>query len=314
MRVVLTGGSGYIGSHTVLSCAEKHPDWELHVIDTAEYCPPCVQAVATVHRVDVREYASVRAILERYHIDAVVHFAALKSVEESVHNPLLYHDNNVGGMLALLRAMRDVGCTRLIFSSSATVYTPGPCPFHETSPAGEVASPYGMTKWVGELLLRDLREWDVTIFRYFNPLGAHPAGHLRESYGPNLMPTLLRAIHTDTPFTMYHCETADGTGVRDYVHVQDVADGHVRSLERIQHKPGYRIYNLGTGTPYSVLDVVRAFERVLGRSIAHVHGPPRPGDIATSYASVDKVHEDLGWRAARTLEDMCRDSWKASLN
>jgi UDP-glucose 4-epimerase len=326
MHILVTGGAGYIGSHTCLELLRA--GHAITVVDNLSNSRAealrrverlAGQALA-FHQADLLDRAALDAAFAARPVDAVIHFAGLKAVGESVANPLSYYRNNVAGTLALCEAMAAQGVRTLVFSSSATVYGGA-----AVSPIGEDAplratSPYGHTKLVIEQVLRDLAAadpaWRITILRYFNPAGAHPSGQIGEDPGGipnNLVPCIaqvavgrlpeLRIFGADYP-------TPDGTGVRDYVHVVDLAIGHLRALEQRAGRPGVAIYNLGAGRGYSVLDVLRAFERASGRSIPHRIVARRPGDSAVCFADVARARRELGWSAERDLEDMCADAWR----
>jgi UDP-glucose 4-epimerase len=326
MRVIVTGGAGFVGSHVCVALAEA--GHEPVIVDTfvnAKADVPArigriVGAEPRVHRVDVRDRQALAEVLAGEGAGAVIHCAALKAVGESVARPLAYYDNNVGGTISLVQAMEEVGIRRLVFSSSATVYgDPAKVPVTEEDPTGRATNPYGWTKVMMEQVLTDLhathQEWSVALLRYFNPVGAHPSGLIGEDpegEPTNLMPYIaqvaagrlarLRVFGSDYP-------TPDGTGVRDYVHVADLAEGHVVVLDRLS--PGALLtYNLGTGRGTSVLEMVAAFEAATGMTIPYEVVGRRPGDVAATWAAVDKAYGELGWRARRGLEDMCADMWR----
>jgi UDP-glucose 4-epimerase len=326
MNVLVTGGAGYIGSHTCVELLEA--GHEVVVVDnlanSKEESLRRVQALTgrslTFHKVDLRDRTALDAVFSATPIDAVVHFAGLKAVGESVAKPLAYYHNNVTGTLMLCDVMRAHGVTDLVFSSSATVYgDPDEVPIQEDAPLGPT-NPYGRTKWMIEKILRDLyvadSAWNVALLRYFNPVGAHPSGRIGEDPSGipnNLLPYIaqvavgkldeLRVFGDDYP-------THDGTGVRDYIHVVDLALGHLRALDRLRDDPGVVTYNLGTGHGYSVLDVVKAFERASGREIPYRITDRRPGDVATSYADPSKAERKLDWKAERGIDEMCADVWR----
>ncbi len=324
MKVLLTGGAGYIGSHTVVEmCAAGH---EVVVIDNFSNSSPLVmERVAELvgHEVplyvaDVADEAVLDRIFREHHIDAVVHFAGLKAVGESVRVPLDYYQNNIGSTLALLRAMKRAKVNRFIFSSSATVYgTPERCPITEESPTGKCSNPYGWTKFMIEQILTDVAhadpEMQVVLLRYFNPVGAHKSGRIGEMPNGtpnNLMPYITQvAVGKLKQLSVYGDDypTHDGTGVRDYIHVVDLARGHVAALDLKEN--GVQAINLGTGTGYSVLDMVNTFSRVNGVAVPYRITERRAGDIAECYADPTKAREMLHWEAELTLEDMVRDSW-----
>lgn len=326
MKVIVTGGAGFVGSHVCVALVEA--GHEPVIVDTfvnaKEDVPARIGEIVgrepRVHRVDVRDRAGLVDVLRAEAGDAVIHCAALKAVGESVSQPLRYYDNNVGGTIALLEAMESVGLRRLVFSSSATVYgDPATVPVTERSPTGGATNPYGWTKVMMEQVLTDLHRatpgWSIALLRYFNPVGAHPSaliGEDPEGEPTNLMPyiaqvaagklPLLRVFGSDYP-------TPDGTGIRDYVHVSDLATGHVAVLGSLE--PGVLLtYNLGTGRGTSVLELVAAFTAATGVEVPYELVGRRPGDVAATWAAVDKAADDLGWRARRTLEDMCADMWR----
>lgn len=325
MRVLVTGGSGFIGSHTVAALIES--GHEPVVVDNLSNSSETVLgrigemtgAVLEFHRVDIRDTEKISEVVSGG-IDACIHFAALKAVGESVAEPLRYYDNNVAGTISLLASLHGAGVTRFIFSSSATVYgEPVSLPLREDMPIGEATNPYGWSKIMMERVLMDMQaahpEWSVTLLRYFNPVGAHPSGLIGEDptgIPNNLMPYVamvaagqldhVRVYGKDYP-------TPDGTGVRDYIHVQDLARGHVRALEVHGDEPGTHTYNLGTGRGHSVLEVIKTYSEMSGVEIPFVIEPRRPGDVAASYADVQKAYSRLGWSTDLELADMCRDSW-----
>jgi UDP-glucose 4-epimerase len=326
MRVLVTGGAGYIGSHTALELLRAGHDVVVvdNLINSHEKALRRVEELAgrplTFHRVDLLDRPALEAVFAAGPVDAVIHFAGLKSVGESVREPLRYFHNNVTGTLILLETMAAAGVRDIVFSSSATVYgDPARVPVREDFPLS-AENPYGRTKLMIEDILRDLHRadpaWSIAILRYFNPIGAHPSGRLGED--PNGIPNnlvpyiaqvavgrlpLLRVYGGDYP-------TPDGTGIRDYIHVMDLAEGHLRALEKLAGKPGVVSYNLGTGRGYSVLEVVRAFEQASGRTIPVEIVERRPGDAAVSYADPDLAARELGWQAARDLEAMVADHWR----
>ncbi|GAB6050666.1 UDP-glucose 4-epimerase GalE [Hydrogenophilus islandicus] len=329
MRILVTGGAGYIGSHTVVVLLEA--GFEVVVFDNfSNSHPEALRRVeqitgrrVTVIEGDVRDRAALDAAFARYPSDAVIHFAGKKAVGESVAKPLLYYDHNVVGSLRLLEAMAAAGVKCLVFSSSATVYgEPQQLPLTETHPLS-ATNPYGRTKLIIEEMLRDTFRadptWRIAILRYFNPVGAHPSGLIGEDPNDipnNLMPFItqvavgklpkLRIFGNDYP-------TPDGTGVRDYLHVMDLAEGHLAALRALlapDAPPRCEAFNLGTGRGVSVLEMVRAFEAASGRRIPYEIAPRRPGDVAACWADPSKAHTELGWRASRTLAEMCRDAWR----
>ncbi len=326
MRILVTGGAGYIGSHTVLELLQAGHD--VVVIDNLSNSnQESLRRVAQLagrapvfHRGDLLDRAAVAAVFDAAPIDAVIHFAALKAVGESVAQPLRYYHNNVTGTLHLLQAMEahDVRC--LVFSSSATVYgDPQQMPLTEDAPLSAV-NPYGRTKLIVEDVLRDLYRadprWDIAILRYFNPVGAHPSGQIGEDPNGipnNLVPYIAQVAVGRLPYLRVFGDTyptADGTGVRDYIHVVDLAVGHLRALEKLAENPGLVTYNLGTGRGYSVLEVVAAFGRAAGKDIPLQIVGPRPGDAAICYADPTRAARELRWTAERDLDDMMVDSWR----
>ena len=324
--ILVTGGTGYIGSHTVVELLGRGEtvlildnlcNSSLKVLDRIETIagrrPAFVQA-------DIRDLGALQAVFRDHHIDSVVHFAGLKAVGESVMKPLAYFENNVSGTLNLLHAMTEVGVRQLVFSSSATVYgDPHTVPIREDFPLS-ATNPYGRTKLMIEDILRDLLvadpEWRIAILRYFNPVGAHASGLIGESPNGipnNLMPFVSQvAVGQRNELSVFGSDypTPDGTGVRDYIHVVDLALGHLAALDALARSGGMLTVNLGTGQGYSVLDMVRAFETASGRSIPYRLVDRRPGDIASCYADPALAEAVLGWRATRGIEEMCSDTWR----
>ncbi|WPL16194.1 UDP-glucose 4-epimerase [Thiorhodovibrio winogradskyi] len=329
MKILVTGGAGYIGSHTLveLLAAGHEPVVVDNFYNSKEDALARVRRISgrdfAFHRLDLRDPKALGQVFARHAFDAVVHFAGLKAVGESTEQPLLYYDNNVAGTLNLCRAMEEAGVRRLVFSSSATVYgDPKQLPITEDSPLS-TTNPYGRTKWMIEDILRDLAaadaRWQMTLLRYFNPVGAHASGLIGEDPNGipnNLVPYItkvaigelpeLRVFGNDYP-------TPDGTGVRDYIHVVDLALGHLAALREEFATPGVRVFNLGTGQGYSVLEVLRAFEHACGRELSYRIYPRRPGDVASCYADPGKAERELGWRARRGLPEMAADSWRWQL-
>ena len=328
MNLLITGGAGYVGGHTALHLiANGHRVTLLDNLSNSS-----AGAVAAIRRVagqavpfergDLRDGAFLDGVLEAGRFDAVIHFAALKAVSESVAKPLLYYENNVTGATRLLARMAAHGVYTIVFSSSATVYgNPAKTPITEDFPTAP-ANPYGRTKLAVEQLLRDVYaadaqpRWRISILRYFNPIGAHPSGEVGESprgVPSNLLPYLAQvAVGQRERLQVFGGDypTPDGTCIRDYIHVMDLAAGHARALEHLRARPRLAIHNLGTGRGHSVLEVVRAFEQASGRPIPHRVVARRPGDIPVSYADPGRAREELGWRAERNLAHMCEDVWR----
>lgn len=326
MNILLCGGAGYIGSHTIIEL-DKAGHSVVVVDNLVNSNPESLRRVSKIigkdipfYEVDVRDKEKLAEVFDAHHFDAVIHFAGLKAVGESVEKPLEYYHNNMTGTFILLEVMRQHGCKNIIFSSSATVYgNPVMMPITEECPKGHCTNPYGQTKSMLEEVLMDVqkadKEWNVVLLRYFNPIGAHQSGMIGEN--PNGIPNNLMPYITQTAVGIRKelgvfgndYDTPDGTGVRDYIHVCDLASGHVAALKAIERKCGLAIYNLGTGHGYSVLDVVKAFEKVNGVKVPYVIKPRRPGDIATCYCDPAKAKAELGWEAKYGIEEMCRDSW-----
>ena len=326
MRILVTGGAGYIGSHTCLELLNQ--GHEVVVFDnlsnSSEESLRRVKKLTgkdiVFYKADMLDRDALESIFEKEKIDAVIHFAGLKAVGESVAKPLEYYYNNIAGTLVLCDVMRKHGVKKIIFSSSATVYgDPAFVPITEDCPKGQCTNPYGQTKSMLEQILTDIQkadpEWTVILLRYFNPVGAHESGMIGED--PAGIPNNLTPYITQVAVGKLKevgvfgddYDTPDGTGVRDYIHVMDLADGHVKALKKFEDTPAVYIYNLGTGHGYSVLDMIHAFSRAVGKEIPYVIRPRRAGDIATCYADPAKSAEVLGWKAQETLADMCRDSW-----
>ena len=331
MKILVTGGAGFIGSHTVVEL--QNADYEVVVIDNlsnaSEKALKRVEEITgkavPFYKGDIRDREVLNKIFKEHKIDAVIHFAGLKAVGESVAKPWEYYENNIGGTLTLVDVMRQNGCKNIIFSSSATVYgTPAFIPITEECPKGQCTNPYGWTKSMLEQILSDMQkadpEWNVILLRYFNPIGAHKSGRIGENPNGipnNLMPYITQVAVGKLPqLSVYgnDYDTPDGTGVRDYIHVVDLAIGHVKALKKISEKAGLKIYNLGTGHGYSVLDVVNAFVEATGQKVPYVIKERRPGDIAICYADATKAKEELGWVAERELKEMCEDSWRWQSN
>ena len=326
MAILVTGGAGYIGSHTCVELLEAGEP--VVVLDNfSNSSPESLRRVAAITGVtplciegDLRDAACLARLFAEHRIEAVIHFAGLKAVGESVAKPLLYYDNNVVGTIRLLEAMRAAGVRNLVFSSSATVYgDPQRLPLTEDHPLS-ATNAYGQSKLMIEEILRDVarseRGWRVALLRYFNPVGAHRSGTIGEDpqgIPNNLMPFVAQvAVGVREKLSVFGGDypTPDGTGVRDYIHVVDLALGHLRALERLRREDGLFAVNLGTGTGYSVLDMVRAFEAASGRKVAYQIVDRRPGDIASCYADPSLALELLGWRATRGIDEMCADAWR----
>jgi len=324
--VLLTGATGYIASHTWLALQEG--GYRVVGVDDFSNSSPEVlkrlQALSgqapVFEQADVCDAAAMKTVFERHRPEAVVHFAAFKAVGESVQKPLAYYRNNLGGLVAVCEAMQAHGCKRFVFSSSATVYgKPEKLPIHEDS-ALSATNPYGATKLMGENILRDVGvsdpQWQTACLRYFNPVGAHPSGRIGEDprgIPNNLVPYVAQVAVGRREFLQVFgddYDTPDGTGVRDYIHVVDLAEGHVKALDRLFATPGSLTVNLGTGRGYSVLEVVRAYEKASGRPVPFRVAPRRPGDVDSVYADPATARELLGWEARRDLDDMCADSWR----
>ena len=326
MNVLVTGGAGYIGSHTCLELLES--GYSVIVIDNLCNSNPKsmvrVEALTgkqiTFYQGDVRDETLLRKIFRDHDIGCVIHFAGLKAVGESVAMPWEYYDNNLNSTLTLTKVMREYGKKNIIFSSSATVYTAdNEMPLREWSRTGNCTNPYGWTKYMTEQILNGLAhsdpEWSIVLLRYFNPIGAHESGRIGEDprgIPNNLMPYITQvAVGRREKLSIFgnDYDTHDGTGVRDYIHVVDLSKGHVAAVKYAQNHKGCEVFNLGTGTGYSVLDMVKAFEEANGVAVPYEIVDRRPGDIATCYADPTKSAEKLGWKAEKNLTDMCRDSW-----
>jgi UDP-glucose 4-epimerase len=331
MNILLCGGAGYIGSHTAIEL-DKAGHSVVVVDNLVNSNPESLRRVGKIigkeipfYEADVRDAEALDKIFKENKIDAVIHFAGLKAVGESVEKPLEYYHNNMTGTFILMDVMRKNGVKNIIFSSSATVYgDPAIIPITEECPKGQCTNPYGQTKSMLEQVMIDVQkadpEWNVVLLRYFNPIGAHQSGTIGEN--PNGIPNNLMPYITQTAVGKRKelgvfgndYDTPDGTGVRDYIHVCDLASGHVAALKAIDRKCGLAIYNLGTGHGYSVLDVVKAFIKVNGVDVPYVIKPRRPGDIATCYCDPAKAKAELGWEAKYGIEEMCRDSWNWQKN
>ena len=327
MAILVTGGAGYIGSHTCIELLNA--GYEVVVMDNlynaSEEALRRVEKITgkhvTFYKADMLDRDAMEKIFDAEKIDAVIHFAGLKAVGESVAKPWEYYHNNITGTLILLDVMRKHGVKKIIFSSSATVYgDPAFVPITEECPKGQCTNPYGQTKSMLEQILTDMQkadpEWNVILLRYFNPIGAHKSGKIGEDpkgIPNNLVPYIAQvAVGKLDRLGVFGDDynTPDGTGVRDYIHVVDLAIGHVKAIERMKKAKGVHIYNLGTGVGYSVLDVVKAYEKACGKEIPYEIKPRRAGDIATCYCDAAKAKEELGWVAERGIEEMCEDSWR----
>ncbi len=326
MSILVTGGAGYIGSHT---CVELlNAGYEVVVVDnlsnssekSLERVAQITEKAPKFYKGDILDREFLDKVFEKEEIESCIHFAGLKAVGESVEKPWEYYHNNITGTLILTDVMRKHGVKNLIFSSSATVYgDPAEIPITENCPKGQCTNPYGWTKSMLEQVLMDIQkadtEWNIVLLRYFNPIGAHESGLMGEN--PNGIPNNLMPYITQVAVGKLEClgvfgddyDTPDGTGVRDYIHVMDLAKGHVKALKKIEDKSGLCIYNLGTGVGYSVLDIVKNFEKANGVKIPYVIKPRRAGDIATCYSDAAKAKEELGWEAEYGILEMCRDSW-----
>ena len=327
MTILVTGGAGYIGSHTCVEMLNK--GYDVVIIDNLDNSNiKSIERVKQItgkepkfYQADVRDRAALDKIFTENKIDEVIHFAGLKAVGESVAKPWEYYNNNITGTLVLLEVMKNHGCKNIIFSSSATVYgDPAFVPITEECPKGVCTNPYGWTKSMLEQILTDIQkadnEWNVVILRYFNPIGAHISGKIGEN--PNGIPNNLMPYITQVAVGKLQqlgvfgddYDTHDGTGVRDYIHVVDLAKGHVKALRKLEENAGLCLYNLGTGTGYSVLDMVKSFEKANGVPVPYAIKDRRPGDIATCYADASKAKNELGWEAENGIEEMCRDAWR----
>ncbi|MCR5356851.1 MAG: UDP-glucose 4-epimerase GalE [Lachnospiraceae bacterium] len=327
MKILVTGGAGYIGSHTCVELLEN--GYDVVIVDNLDNSSAkAVERIETItgkkpvfYNEDIRNEKAMNDIFSKEKPGCVIHFAGLKAVGESVQKPLEYYENNIGGTMVMLDAMRKNGCKNIIFSSSATVYgDPAFVPITEECPKGTPTNPYGRTKSMLEQILTDLNtadpEWNVILLRYFNPIGAHKSGLIGED--PKGIPNNLLPYVAQVAVGKLKCvgvfgndyDTPDGTGVRDYIHVVDLARGHVKAIDKIKENPGVKIYNLGTGNGYSVLDVIKAFSKACGHDVPYEIKDRRPGDIATCYADASLAKKELGWEAQYGIDDMCADSWK----
>ena len=327
MRILVTGGAGYIGSHTVVELLNA--GHEVVIVDNlynssekaVDRIQELTQKTVAFYQTDICDLEGLNKVFDAQQIDAVIHFAGLKAVGESVRKPVEYYNNNIAGTLNLIEAMRSHNVKNIIFSSSATVYgDPAEIPITEKCPKGTCTNPYGWTKWMIEQILTDVHtadpEWNVILLRYLNPIGLHESGRIGEDpkgIPNNLLPYVAQvAVGKLKEVGVFGNDypTPDGTGVRDYIHVVDLANGHVAALEQIKKNAGLKVYNLGTGKGSSVLDVIHAFEKACGHEIPYSIKPRREGDIATCYAKCDLAKEELGWEAKFNMDDMCGSSWK----
>ena len=328
MAILVTGGAGYIGSHTVVELLNAGK--EVVILDNfSNSKPEVLERIKEVthkdfkfYEMDYLEREKLEKVFEENKIESVLNFAGYKAVGESVKKPIEYYTNNISGALVLLDTMRKYNVKRFVFSSSATVYgNPERVPITEQSKTGGTTNPYGTTKLFIEQILKDIYTsdptWDIAILRYFNPVGAHESGLIGEEpqgMPNNLMPYIVRVaagILPELSIFGNDYDTPDGTGVRDYIHVVDLALGHLKALDKLEKEgKGLFIYNLGSGTGYSVLEMVKVFEKATGKKVPYKITPRRPGDIAKCYADPTKAKQELGWQTTKTLEDMCRDSWK----
>lgn len=327
MTILVTGGAGYIGSHTVVELQQA--GYDVVVVDNlSNSSEVSLQRVEKItgkpvkfYKADILDREELEDIFAKESIQCCIHFAGLKAVGESVQKPWEYYYNNISGTLILLDVMRKHNVKNMIFSSSATVYgNPAFIPITEECPKGEITNPYGQTKGMLEQILTDMQkadpEWNVILLRYFNPIGAHKSGTIGEN--PNGVPNNLMPYITQVAVGKLKelgvfgndYDTPDGTGVRDYIHVVDLARGHVKAIKKIEENPGLEIYNLGTGVGYSVLDIVKNFEEASGVKIPYVIKPRRAGDIATCYSDASKAKRELGWEAEYGIKEMCEDSWR----
>ena len=327
MAILLTGGTGYIGSHTAVELIKKGKEIVIvdNLVNSKEDVIDKIEKITgkrpKFYKVDILDKQSLDSVFDENNIEAVIHFAGLKAVGESVKKPIEYYHNNITGTLVLLEVMRKHACKKIVFSSSATVYgNPGTPKYVETMGRGTTTNPYGTTKAMIEKILEDTyvadTEWKIAILRYFNPIGAHESGLIGDNPNGipnNLMPYIQKvAIGKLEKLHIFGNDynTKDGTGVRDYIHVVDLALGHIKALEKLEITDGLEIYNLGTGIGYSVLDIVNTFEKVNDIKIPYVIDERRPGDLDEYYADATKAECELGWKTTKSLEDMCRDSWR----
>lgn len=326
MTVLVTGGMGYIGSHTCVELLEQGMDVVIidNLVNSSAEAGNRIEQITgkpvTFYEFDVRDRKKLDEVFEKHDIECVIHFAGLKAVGESVKMPLEYYDNNLRSTITLCQSMKAHNVKKIIFSSSATVYSSdNEMPLYETSKIGNCTNPYGWTKFVCEQVLRDCvvadPEWSVVLLRYFNPIGAHESGLIGEDpkgIPNNLMPYISQtAIGRREYLNVFgnDYDTPDGTGIRDYIHVVDLAKGHVAAISYMEDHKGESVFNLGTGKGCSVLEVVHAFEKANNVKVPYRIAPRRAGDLAVCYCSPDKSAKVLGWRALRNIEDMCRDTW-----
>ena len=327
MAILVTGGAGYIGSHTVVELQNAGHDVVVmdNLANASRKSLERVEALTgkkvPFYEADIRDRQALEKIFSEEKIDSVIHFAGLKAVGESVQKPWEYYDNNITGTLTLVDVMRKHNCKNIIFSSSATVYgNPAFVPITEDCPKGQCTNPYGWTKSMLEQILSDIQkadpEWNVVLLRYFNPIGAHKSGTIGENPNGipnNLMPYITQVAVGKLPKLGVFgndYDTPDGTGIRDYIHVVDLARGHVQALKKFGEEPAVRVYNLGTGHGYSVLEIVHAFEQACGHPIPYTIRPRRPGDIAVCYCDPGKALAELGWKAEFGIAEMCADAWR----
>ena len=330
-KILVTGGAGYIGSHTCVELLNE--GYQVVVLDnlsnSSEESLKRVKKITgkdlDFYKGDIADSELVEKILKENQIFAVIHFAGLKAVGESVEKPLEYYQNNISGTLSMCKVMREQGVKNIIFSSSATVYgDPKEVPITEKTPKGQCTNPYGWTKSMLEQMLTDIqyadKEWNVILLRYFNPIGAHKSGLIGEDPNGipnNLMPYITKVATGQLPQVNVFGNdypTVDGTGVRDYIHVVDLAIGHVKAIKKLEENPGVKVYNLGTGNGYSVLQVINNFSQACGKDIPYVIADRRPGDIAECYADATLAKEELGWTAQFGIKEMCADSWNWQKN
>ena len=326
MKILVTGGTGFIGSHTCVELLQAGYDVVIadNLYNSKELVVDRIEQIAgrrpVFYNLDINDRDGLDALFEREGIDAVIHFAGYKAVGESTQKPIEYYANNLGSTLTLCDVMRKHGCKSIVFSSSATVYgDPAFVPITEECPKGVTTNPYGETKSMQERILTDIwksdNEWKVMLLRYFNPIGAHESGLIGEDpkgIPNNLLPYVAQVaagkLEKVNVFGDDY-DTPDGTGVRDYIHVVDLAKGHVKAIEGLSKLDGVNIFNLGTGVGYSVLDIIKAFSKAVGKDIPYIIAPRRPGDIAECYSDPTKAEKVLGWKAEKNLDDMCRDAW-----